>query len=367
MSDSPAGSSSPEVACRASDGFADWLSQAGGSVLISTYQAGVITMIGWDGCQVSALMRRFDKPMGMALQADQLAVVTRQGVVLLANSPHQARTYPPDKPAGYDALFLPRAVYRTCDLLIHDVAFGSGDELWVVNTRFSCLATLSRRFSFQPQWQPPFIDQLAPEDRCHLNGLAMDSGKPKYVTALGETNDEKGWRPNKATGGVVIDVASGETFLRGLCMPHSPRWHDGMLWYLNSGQGQLCVVQPGQSKPTVVCTLPGYLRGLSFVGMHALIGMGLIREKHTFGGLPIGEDNTNLHCGVAVVDLTTGEMTGMLKFTSGCEEIYEVGFVPGVRRGMILNTKDPVSQQAITAPEFAYWMRKRKGIDGQVD
>ena len=31
-----------------------------------------------------------------------------------------------------------------------------------------------------------------------------------YVTALGETNEPVGWRANKARGGVLIDVDSGE-------------------------------------------------------------------------------------------------------------------------------------------------------------
>lgn len=347
----------PEIQCRASDGFGTWFSQANGTLVITTYQAGLVAVVGWDGGQISVLLRRFDKPMGLASCANQLALATRQGVVLLADSPQQAAEY---RPGSYDTLYLPRASYYTCDLLIHDVAYGEDDQLWIVNTRFSCLATLSRTFSFEPRWQPLFISELAPEDRCHLNGVAMDAGQPKFVTALGETNEPDGWRASKGTGGVVIDVQSGETVLQGLCMPHSPRWHDGMLWFLDSGKGNLCVVQPGHSQVTVVCTLPGYLRGLCFVGMYALIGLSLIREKHTFGGVPIGED-TNLHCGVAVVDLRTGKMCGLLNFTSGCEEIYEVQFLPNVRRCMILNTEDPVTRQAISAPGFAYWMRPRTG------
>jgi uncharacterized protein (TIGR03032 family) len=306
----------PAVACQANDGFTSWLQQSGGSLVITTYQAGLVGVIGWDGQQVNLLTRHFDKPMGLAVRDNEMALVTRDSVVLLADSPHQAAEYPPGQPAGYDSLYLPRASYYTCPLQIHDVAFGAGDELWIVNTRFSCLATLSRRHSFQPRWQPPFITELVPEDRCHLNGVAMDAGQPKFVSALGETNTAEGWRANKAGGGVLIDVATGETVVRDLCMPHSPRWHDGMLWFLDSGRGQLCVLQPGDTKPTVVCTLPGYARGLCFVGMHALIGLSLIRETNTFGGMPIGEDNAQLHCAVAVVDLTTGQMTGMMKCSS---------------------------------------------------
>jgi hypothetical protein len=56
----------------------------------------------------------------------------------------------------------------------------------VVNTAFSCLCTLDGRHSFVPRWRPPFITSLAAEDRCHLNGMAMADGAPKYVTALAD-------------------------------------------------------------------------------------------------------------------------------------------------------------------------------------
>ena len=52
-----------------------------------------------------------------------------------------------------------------------------------VATLFGCLATLSERASFQPLWRPPFLSALVPEDRCHLNGLALRDGRPAFVTA----------------------------------------------------------------------------------------------------------------------------------------------------------------------------------------
>ncbi len=350
----------PPLKCQVNEGFVRWLAESGGTLLITTYQANLVALAGWDGRQVTLHTQRFDKPMGAAVRGGELAIVTRDEVVLLADAPRMAPDYPPGAAAGYDSLFLPRASYSTCSLQCHDIAFGRDDEIWIVNTRFSCLATLSRRFSFQPRWQPPFIDELVPEDRCHLNGLAMDGDRPRFVTALGATNTADGWRANKAGGGVLIDVESGEIVVSGLCMPHSPRWHDGMLWLLDSGRGQLCVLQPGEEQPTVVCQLPGYARGLTFVGMHALVGLSLIRERHTFGGMPIGEDNTNLHCAIAVVDLTSGEMAGMLDFTSGFEEIYEVQFLSGVRRGMLLGPEDDAARHAISAPDFGYWMQPKE-------
>lgn len=101
---------------------------------------------------------------------------------------------------------------------------GAGAGLWLVNTRFSCLCTIDSKHSFVPRWRPRFVSGLSPEDRCHLNGLGMRDGRPRYVTALGQTDERGGWRANKRDGGCLIDVDSGEIISQRLSMPHSPRW-----------------------------------------------------------------------------------------------------------------------------------------------
>ncbi|NJO80961.1 MAG: TIGR03032 family protein [Cyanobacteria bacterium RM1_2_2] len=293
------------IACTADAGFLEWLRQSHGSLLVTTYQAGKVLLIGWNGHQVTLLARQFDKPMGVASTGDRIALTTRQEVLFFANARLLAHSYLEEQPGRYDALYLPRASYFTGDLNTHDLAFGQ-DGLWLVNTRFSCLASLSLEFNFVPRWYPAFISEIAPEDRCHLNGLAMVAGKPKYVTALGKTDTVGGWRQNKAAGGIVIDVETDEIVLRGLSMPHSPRWYQNKLWLLNSGTGELWQVDPVTWKPEVVCALPGFGRGLTIVGDYALIGLCQIREQHIFGGLPIQERFDQLLCGVAIVDCGKG-------------------------------------------------------------
>ncbi len=349
------------IACAASESFADWMSQAQGSLAITTYQAGKVALVGWDGRQVTLLLRDFQKPLGLAVNGPRVALATKHAIWLFANAPILAHDYLEDQPGRYDALYLPRAMYFTGDLNVHDLAFGK-ETLWLVNTRFCCLAALSKEFSFVPRWKPRCVSDVVPEDRCHLNGLAMVAGQPKYVTALGETDEPGGWRPNKAHGGVVIDVETGETILRGLAMPHSPRWYDGRLWVLNSGAGELWQVDPRQRQHQVVCTLPGYLRGLSFVGPYAVIGLSRIRERHIFGGLPVQERCDHLLCAVAVVDIRNGQQVGLFEFTAGCTELYDVQFLPGVYRPMILNLEKDAVRQAFTAPEFAYWLRPSSEI-----
>lgn len=355
MSISPA-SQPVRIDCAVSSGFEAWIAQCGGSLAVSTYQAGKVAMVGWDGRQVTLLMRQFDKPLGLAVQGARLALATRYDVTLFANAPLLAPEYLEDQPGRYDALFLPRVTYHTGDLHTHDVVF-EGEELLVVNTRFSCLARLDPRYNFVPVWKPAFVTDVVPEDRCHLNGVAIRDGKAAYVTALGMTDAPGGWRPHKATGGVVLDIATGEVVLGGLAMPHSPRWYAGRLWVLNSGTGELVVVDVRTGQAETVCGLPGYLRGLAFVGPLALVGLCKIREKHIFGGLPIQSRYERLRCGVALVDLRTGTEVGMFEFTAGCEELYDVQFLPGTRRPMILNLEKEAARQAMMHPESSWWLR----------
>jgi uncharacterized protein (TIGR03032 family) len=366
MNQAPVSNPPVHIECCASEAFGDWLARAGGSMLVTTYQAGKVAVVGSDGARVTLLMRDFDKPLGMALGGNRMVLATRNDVWLLANAPLLAPDYLEDRPGQYDALYLPRATYHTGDLNIHDVAL-SGEDVILVNTRFSCLARLSADHSFTPFWRPPFVTDLVPEDRCHLNGLAMRDGRPKYVTALGTTDEAGTWREKKATGGVVMDVETSEVVARGLAMPHSPRWRDGRLWVLNSGAGELLVLDPDTGRAEVVCVLDGYLRGLSFVGPYALVGMCKIRERHIFGGLPVQDRFAALRCAVVVIDLRDGKEVGALEFTAGCEELYDVQFLPGARRPMILNLEKSAAREAMTNPESSFWLRPSSELRDETD
>jgi uncharacterized protein (TIGR03032 family) len=363
-----ASSSDPQAAvgCEILGAFGDWLRDSAGSLAITTYQAGKVALVYWDrdspAGRACLLLREFAKPMGLAASGSCMALATRDTVFQFANAPLLAPDYLDGRGPRYDALWLPRVAHFTGDLNIHDLAYGH-EGLWVVNTRFSCLSMLSAEYSFETSWRPNFVSQTAPEDRCHLNGLAMVEGRPKYATALGETDTPGGWRENKVSGGVVIEIDANEVILRGLSMPHSPRWHDNRLYVLNSGAGELWRVDPISGKHDVVCILPGYLRGLCFVGRFALVGLSRIRERHIFGGLPVQQKPAALKCGVAVVDVPTGHTIGVFEFTAGVEELYDVQFLPGTGRPMILNVDKEATRQAFTAPEFSYWLRPSSLVD----
>jgi len=297
------------------------LRELGASLLVSTYQSGRLIAVRADGDRLNTHFRAFASPMGIAVGPGYLAVGTQRHVWEYRNQPEVGRRLDPT--GRHDAVFLPRACHVTGDIRIHEMAF-AGDGLWIVNTRFSCLAVLDGEHSFVPRWRPPFVTALAPEDRCHLNGLTVVDGRVRWVTALGATDSPQGWREEKARGGVLLDVSTGETVARGLSMPHSPRWYRGRLWVLESGKGTLALVDPAAGRVETVVELPGFTRGLAFAGPFAFVGLSQVRETNIFGGLPLTERVQEKLCGVWVVDLRSGKIAGFLRFEGLVQEIFDV-------------------------------------------
>lgn len=292
----------------------------------STYQAGKLGLVTVKEGSLQIGFHNFERAMGVAINRTQMAVGGKDWVYFLRNDLNIASQIEP--PGSYDACFLTRGGQYTGDISIHDLAWGN-QELWLVNTRFSCLSTLSKNHNFIPQWRPHFISAIAPEDRCHLNGLAMVGGMPKYVTVLGQTNDPGGWRPGKANSGCLLEVPSSRVITQGLSMPHSPRWYHNLLWVLNSGCGELITVDIVSGKQNKVVALPGYTRGLTLHGKYAFVGLSKIRETAIFGNLPISDRlKDNLKCGIAVVNWQEKKLVGCLEFHQGIEEIFDVQLVP---------------------------------------
>lgn len=158
----------------------------------------------------------------------------------------------------------------------------------------------------------------------------MHNNRPKYVTALSETDQPDGWRANKATGGCVIDVESGETVARGLCMPHSPRMRGDQLYALDAGTGRLVTIDSKNGQVETLAELPGYVRGLAIYDQYAFVGLSKIRETTTFGGVPIAADRASLKCRVWIVDLTTGAVVSFLEFQESVDDIFDVQILPGI-------------------------------------
>ena len=330
-----------------SDSFVDLLRQLGASLVVSTYQANKLLVARVAGAGLSTLVRTFDRPMGLAVQGGRLALGTRKEVWFFRDAPDIA---PRVEPAGHhDACYLPRSAHVTGDIGVHELAW-AGDELWVVNTRFSCLCTLHPDYSFVPRWRPPFVTALAAEDRCHLNGLAVVDGWPRYVTALGETDTANGWRADKPRGGCLVEVTSGAVVSRGLSMPHSPRWHDGRLWVLESGTGQLVLVDPATGRRQNIAAVPGFARGLALSGRYAFVGLSKIRPTSAMDGVPLAERRGELMCGVAAVDLESGRVIGSLEFQTAVEEIFDVQLLPGARFPEVVGFQQETIQHVFIVP-----------------
>ena len=349
-----AGDREEKFALSSSRHFPSWLATTGGSIAFTTYKAGKLFLLGSgpDG-RLSVFERSFPRCMGIALSSDgrQLALATQTQIQRFDNLLPAGQA----SADGYDAVYAPHAGWVTGDLDAHDVGFDPEGRPLFVNTLFSCIAAVSDGHSFRPVWTPPFISKLAPEDRCHLNGMAMEDGRPRYATAVSRSDASDGWRDRRRDGGIVMDIDSGEVVASGLSMPHSPRLRDGKLWLLNSGTGQLGLVdvKAGRFEPVAFC--PGYARGLGFAGTHAVVGLSLQRENRTFSGLDLEEElarrDVEPRCGLAIFDLSTGDMTAWVRIEGVVSELYDVAFLTGVRRPSAIGFKSDEIRHVISIDE----------------
>ena len=321
--------------------FPEILTHIRASVLVTTYQAGKLLVLGAKDGKLQISFLDYDQPMGLAVSREMIAIGTRKQMHFLVPA-HETQAGQND----YDGCFVPRSSFYTGSIHGHDLGCGQ-TGLWIVNTLFSSLATLHDDFSFVPQWRPPFISQLIDQDRCHLNGMAMENGLPKFVTAMSQTDSAAGWRPNKATSGVVMEVPSGQVVCSQMSMPHSPRLYADRLWVLNSGLGSFGYVDPANGSYEAVEAMPGYTRGLSFCGQFAFVGLSKIRETAIFGGVPIAKRRDELRCGIGVVDLTTGKTVAVFQFLSGVTEIFAVEALAGFSNPLIAGASVDMQEREV--------------------
>ena len=329
------------------------LHSLGCTLAVSTYQAGKVILISAkDTNNLVQLPRNFDKAMGIALHGDKMALAARQEIIILVNSPGLAWHYP-RQPQTYDAFFIPQATYFTGMVDMHDIDFGD-EGIWGINTSFSCLCLIDDNYHFIPKWQPKFITELVSEDRCHLNGLTVIDGKPKFVTALGSGNTHQSWRENITSGGLLIDVPTQEHILEGLAMPHSPRWINGELYMLLSASGEIIKVNLDAGTYDVVNRVDGFVRGLSHYGDYLFVGLSKLRQNSsTFKHLAIAQKAND--AGIAIYHLPTGAFVGSIKYMSSVDEIYDVQVIPNIRRAGILNTQNEWFRRALSTPDATFW------------
>ncbi|MCT4684425.1 MAG: TIGR03032 family protein [Roseicyclus sp.] len=335
-----------------SPGLVPRMAKGAFSIAFSSYQSGLLYMLGVKpGGGAHLHQSAQPKPMGLSFNRNgQLTMTGGFHVIRFENvlAPHERVN------GLFDACFVPRRTHFTGALDAHDIGLDAEGEPVFVNTRFNCIANTDARHSFRPVWRPPFISALVNEDRCHLNGLAMDGDTPAYATAVSRSDTIDGWRDRRADGGVVIDIRRNEIVCEGLSMPHSPRLHNGELWVLNSGTGELGVVAglekgKGRFEPRAFC--PGFLRGLSFHGGFAFVGLSKPRYKR-FEGLELDDRlkkaDSEPWCGVQVIDLKTGSCVDWFRIDGHVGELYDVEVLPGMTCPMSLSLTSPELADLVT-------------------
>lgn len=323
----------PKVEYSVSGGLAARLARQNISFALTSYQSGLLYCIGRNAQGgINVHQAAMPKPMGLCLDGETGLTMTGGYQIMRFENVLQRDQRINEQ---FDACFVPRRVHVTGGLDAHDVGIDDDGRVIFVNTRYNCLATTSARHSFEEIWRPSFISDLVDEDRCHLNGLAMDGGKPRYVSAVSRSNTIDGWRDRRADGGIVMDIDKNEIICDGLSMPHSPRVYRDKLWVLNAGTGELGVIEgaetgKGTFEPLTFC--PGFLRGLSFHGNFAFVGLSKPRYKR-FEGLELDQRlqdaDSEPWCGLQIIDLSSGSCVDWFRIDGAVAELYDVEVIPG--------------------------------------
>ncbi len=308
------------------------LKQLKSTIVISTYQSGKILTIGEEQNNLNIKYKVFPRPMGMFAKNNKIWIGIGHKIYEFNNLKNAC------KEKGFDACYLPLNIHITGDIDIHEMEYCK-DKLFFINTKFSCLCILDFSYSFKPVWKPKFISTLQPTDKCHLNGFCTRDEEPRYVTALGTEDEPLGWRKNKANGGVLIDIKNDKILCKNLSMPHSPRWYREKLWFMESGKGTLSYFDLSKREIVEVAKVPGFTRGIDFVGDLAFIGVSKVRESATFSGLPITKLSKRV-CGVWIVNIKNGDIIAFIEFTQGIDEIFAVSLLPHSKMEILNDESD---------------------------
>lgn len=352
----------PTTTLSVSRGFSTWLETQKCSLAFTSYQSGQLFLVGVaPGGATSIHQQNFQRAMGLHVRPNRIYLgslyqIWRLENVLAAGLLANER---------FDRLYVPRNAQTIGDVDIHELAVDRGGRLVFVNTKFSCLATVSTTQGFAPIWKPPFISRLAGEDRCHLNGLAMEDDLPRYVTAVSRSDVVGGWRSRRQEGGLIMDVRNDTILTDQLSMPHSPRIHQGDLWVLDSGRGYLARVDRDTGEREDVAFCSGFLRGLSFHGRFALVTVSLPRSDAAFEALELGgalaRKDGEAWCGVLVVDTRTGDTVEWIRLEGAITELFDVAVLPGAVCPMALGVDSPELRTMVTfESEFSSMITKEK-------
>lgn len=325
------------------------------SIIFSTYQAGRLMIIGSsDGFNIHQTPISYKKPMGIAIEDNRIAIASFDEISFYTSNRKIIDTIKSDL-NDFDQMYLYRASYNTNTLDIHDIHFDKSG-LWGVNTLFSCLCKFTLESSFSPRWVPPFISELVPEDRCHLNGLALENNLPKYVTALSSTNHKDGWREDIMNSGILMDVTKNEILCENLAMPHSPRIINGDLYFLESARGKLFKWNAVTKEKELIYNFNRFIRGFKYYKGIIFIAFSKIRESSkSFQKVEVKENSLN--AGFTIFDLRTRTCFGDLLYTNTIDEIYDINIIEGYNKPGIITKLNKKNNSIIVTPDNVYWKK----------
>lgn len=336
-----------------SRGLAGWLAARRTSLAFTSYQTGQLFLVGLhSGGTVSFNQQNFSRAMGVCWRPGRLYLGSLSQLWRLENI-----LRPGEVGNGtFDTVLVPRNGQTTGDIDIHEVGIDGDGRVIFVNTKYSCLATLDLTHSFKPIWKPHFISKLAPEDRCHLNGLAMQDGQPRYVTAVSRSDVIAGWRERRHEGGVLIDVQTDRIVTDQLSMPHSPRVLGDRIYVLDSGRGRIVRIDPATGEKADIAFCPGFLRGMSIVDGHAIVTVSKPRNGSFAGLLLDGElkaRDAEPWCGVLIVNLASGDIVEWIRLEGHITEMFDVAAMPGVVCPMSVGPNTAEMQNTISFEQTA--------------
>jgi len=342
-----------------SDNFAEILATENVSIVLSAYHDAKLIFVSAEGNQILQSPVGCAKPMGIGVHENKLAVANLDKLTVYAHSERLANLVKGD--SHLDTIYFPRTTFYTGPVDVHDISFGRKD-IWAVNTKFSCLVTFDINHSYTPRWKPHFISELRPEDRCHLNGLAMQNGEPAYVTALSQTDDKEGWRADIVKTGVILDVQNNRTLLSGLAMPHSPRLINNKLYFLQSAIGELSCYNPEDGTSETLYNFDAFVRGMAASQNYIYVAYSKIREtSKTFAKLPVASLRNN--SGVFVYDIREKKIVSELIYNTGISEIYDIQTLPNTRRCSLITEENPLHRRAVSMPGIAFVHKIDKNIN----
>lgn len=338
-----------------SGGLKAFLTSNNISLAFTSYQSGNLYLFGPGNDDKLAMHQAaYPQAMGVVGDANRVYLASHSQIIRLENV-LAAGQIANNK---HDKVYVPRNFQTTGAADLHEIGVCADGKVVFINTKYSCLCELSLTHSFRPIWKPDFISKLAPEDRCHLNGLAMEEGKPRYASAVCRSDVVDGWRDRRHDGGIIIDIATDKIVAEGLSMPHSPRSHDGKLWVANSGTGEIGYVDRKTKSFHAIAFCPGFIRGLAFINGYAIVTLSKPRYKR-FDGLQLAngleQRDADPWCGVQIISLADGSVTHWIRFDGAIQELFDVCVLPGVKDAITLG---PQSQEilnfiTIEAPAWA--------------